>query len=223
VNQLILDAYQNDANLPRILKHLNSFIITTVKGEMIDIILPLEEQLSIRQQESLDGLVLKIDAMKTAEYTTIGPLGLGMILGGANEYELDQMKEFSKLLGVVFQIKDDWLNIFGSAEQQGKPCGTDVSEFKMTFLYSEVCKDPQMKRELLKYYGEKYPENKIDKNDLEAVRDIMTKSGAKQRVEERISSYLEECRNMLKGFDFIREEDKEILFGLILFMELRTR
>jgi 4-hydroxy-3-methylbut-2-enyl diphosphate reductase len=81
VNERILDAYQNDANLSHILKYFNNVVITTIKGEMIDVMLPLEEQLNIRQQESLDDLVLKIDTMKTAEYTIIGPLGLGMILG----------------------------------------------------------------------------------------------------------------------------------------------
>jgi (E)-4-hydroxy-3-methyl-but-2-enyl pyrophosphate reductase len=218
LNQMLLKAYRNNENLVKILECFNDIAITTIRGELIDVVLPLEERLCIEHDADIEDLVIKIDTMKTAEYTIIGPLVLGMILGGAKNDEMEKIRDFAKLLGIVFQIKDDWLNIFGSHEQ-GKPCGTDISKYKMTLLYADVCKDNDLKTELLKYYGKE----KIDDNDLQMVKRIMEKSGAKKQSECKISEYLETCKKKLEEMDFIDNEDKELLYGFILFLELRSR
>jgi 4-hydroxy-3-methylbut-2-enyl diphosphate reductase len=218
LNQMLLKIYQNHENFFKIMECFNDIVITTIKGEIIDIALPLEEQLCIEHDATIEDLVVKIDTMKTAEYTTIGPLVLGMILGGAKNDEIEKIKDFAKPLGIVFQIKDDLLNIFGTHEQ-GKPCTSDISEYKMTLLYAYICKDDKLKSELLKYYGKK----KISDDDLKMVQKIMEESGAKKRVESEISKYLETCKKKLEEINFIDNEDKDVLYGFILFLELRLR
>ena len=217
LNQRILDAYKNDKNLVSVLKYLNDIIITTIKGELMDIVLPLEEQLRIPNEGSLEEYVLKIDALKTAEYTTIGPFCLGLTLGGADKSDLEKFEKLLLYLGIAFQIKDDWLNIYGEQEQ-GKPVGNDISEFKMTLLYSEVCKHEEWKNRLLKYYGrENSPEI------VAAVKNIFEQTGAKEKARRVMTEYFEKCRALLPGITFKNEEDRDILLGFILFLELRSR
>jgi geranylgeranyl diphosphate synthase type I len=218
INERILNTYRKDKQLAGVLSYFNKLVMTTIKGEMLDIALPLEERLNIPHKENIEDYVFEIDTLKTAEYTTIGPLCLGLTLGGAERQYLEKFEELLKYLGIAFQIKDDWLNIYGTPEQ-GKPLANDISEFKMTLFYSEVCKNEKMKRKLLKYYGR---EN-LSAEDVAAVKEIFEESGAKEKAERTIAEHIEKCRDLLRKITFKNEDDKDILFGFILFLELRLR
>lgn len=60
-------------------------------------------------------------------------LRFGAIAGGAPEAELKLIEEYGKLIGLVFQIVDDLLDIEGSQEELGKSIGKDAGVDKATF------------------------------------------------------------------------------------------
>ncbi|MDR1838038.1 MAG: polyprenyl synthetase family protein [Treponema sp.] len=218
VNQIILDAYKNDKNLVPVLKCFNDIVIKTIKGELLDIVLPLEERLRIPHGRNLEDCVLEIDTTKTAGYTTVGPFCLGLTLGGAKPEELDKFIELLSCMGIAFQIQDDYLNIYGKQEQ-GKPVGNDICEYKMTLFYSEVCKHEEFKEQLLKYYGKK----NLSDEDLETVKNIFEKSGAREKIDTIKTEYFKKCRGLLDSITFAREDDKDILSGFISYLESRSR
>lgn len=57
----------------------------------------------------------------------------GAILAKASEQETEHLRTFSEQLGLVFQIKDDILDVEGNAEQMGKATGSDESKLKSTY------------------------------------------------------------------------------------------
>lgn len=57
----------------------------------------------------------------------------GAYLGGANEEERHYLGEFSRYLGLIFQVQDDVLDIIGDADQLGKPVGSDSENEKSTY------------------------------------------------------------------------------------------
>ena len=57
----------------------------------------------------------------------------GAMIGGANEIELDAVSSFGKKLGLLFQIKDDLLDVTQTTEQLGKTAGKDVQSAKATY------------------------------------------------------------------------------------------
>ena len=59
---------------------------------------------------------------------------LGAGLGGASEKEANSLYKFGYFLGLAFQIKDDYLEIFGNEESMGKSLGSDIDENKQTIL-----------------------------------------------------------------------------------------
>ena len=59
---------------------------------------------------------------------------LGAVLGGASEKEANNLYKFGYFLGLAFQIKDDYLEIFGNEESMGKSLGSDIDENKQTIL-----------------------------------------------------------------------------------------
>ncbi|MGE5282332.1 MAG: polyprenyl synthetase family protein [Chloroflexota bacterium] len=78
-------------------------------------------------------LLRTLHALKTgrliAASVTVVP-----ILEGLSEPETIPYRRFAAELGVLFQIVDDILDVTGSAEQLGKPRGTDERHGKLTYV-----------------------------------------------------------------------------------------
>ncbi|MFN3843547.1 MAG: polyprenyl synthetase family protein [Rehaibacterium terrae] len=58
---------------------------------------------------------------------------LGALVGGADAALLARLDRFAADLGLAFQIRDDLLDIEGSAEQLGKTAGKDAAQAKSTY------------------------------------------------------------------------------------------
>ncbi|MDE7408506.1 MAG: polyprenyl synthetase family protein [Muribaculaceae bacterium] len=63
-----------------------------------------------------------------------GAAKIGALIGGASSEDADRMYDFGMMLGVAFQIEDDYLDTFGNADTFGKPIGGDINNNKKTFL-----------------------------------------------------------------------------------------
>jgi geranylgeranyl diphosphate synthase type I len=82
-----------------------------------------------------DGDILDIYRYKTARYSFSLPLAAGWILGGGRGSVPPALQRLGEDLGLVFQIKDDELGLFGNAGTTGKPVGSDIRQGKKN-LYS---------------------------------------------------------------------------------------
>lgn len=58
----------------------------------------------------------------------------GAHLAGASDEELLALTKFADLLGLAFQITDDILDVTGTAEELGKPVGSDEKNHKSTYV-----------------------------------------------------------------------------------------
>jgi len=79
--------------------------------------------------------VLDIYRYKTARYSFSLPLAAGWMLAGGRGSVLPKLKRLGEDLGLVFQIKDDELGLFGSEKTLGKPVGSDIRQGKKTLFH----------------------------------------------------------------------------------------
>ena len=79
--------------------------------------------------------ILDTYRVKTARYSFSLPIALGWILGGGRAAALPVLRGLGEDLGLIFQIKDDELGLFGSPKATGKPVGSDIRQGKKT-LYA---------------------------------------------------------------------------------------
>ena len=79
------------------------------------------------------GEYLEMIRLKTAVLVACS-LKAGAIAGGAEMLEADLLYEFGRNLGMAFQLRDDYLDVFGEQEKFGKKIGNDIVSNKKTFL-----------------------------------------------------------------------------------------
>ncbi|MDD4569914.1 MAG: polyprenyl synthetase family protein [Tepidanaerobacteraceae bacterium] len=59
----------------------------------------------------------------------------GARLAGAPKEDLNKIKRFGEIIGLIFQIVDDILDIKGNEKLMGKPTGSDIKNKKNTFTH----------------------------------------------------------------------------------------
>ena len=76
--------------------------------------------------------VLDVARRKSGNYTVRRPLEIGAALAGCDDQVLAGLGGYGRAVGEAFQLRDDLLGVFGSAELTGKPIGDDLANRKAT-------------------------------------------------------------------------------------------
>lgn len=223
-NLMIAESYEGNEQLGRLVSYFDETVLETIRGELLDVVLPYEFQsLSDDEEERaklLERSVRDIYRLKTARYSVVGPLHLGMLLGRAEKEELQAMDLFAEDLGVAFQIQDDILGIYADPETLGKDVGSDISEYKQTILYAFVrAYAREYEEKLLLYYGKEH----VSEDDIAAVRNLFRESGALGFARSRMDACFKRAENLLGGMDFVHEEERRILRGFIAYLRSREK
>ena len=215
-NKIISEAYAKDKNLAKILNCFNDTVLNTIKGELLDVILPFRSKNTNIDQKTINNSVMEIYRLKTAYYTIIGPLSVGMMLAGSNDKKIKEISKFAERVGIAFQIQDDILGIY--SDQIGKVVGSDIKEFKQTILYSYIIKT-EYKDELLKYYGK----NELDDKVIKRVRELFEESGALKYAKDIMNKYYDEAIDILNYINWIDLDKKKILQGFVEYLRERNK
>lgn len=87
-----------------------------------------ENRFDVSQDEYMDMIFKKTSALIAAATKA------GAIMGGASDEIIDAMYEYGRLIGLAFQIQDDYLDLASDEETLGKPIGSDIAKGKMTII-----------------------------------------------------------------------------------------
>ena len=215
-NKIICDKYINNPNLGKILSNFNNTVLTTIRGELIDVLLPFHSKYNIIDNNKIEDNILEIYRLKTAYYTIIGPLSVGIILGGGDDNKLQDIERFGERIGIAFQIQDDILGIYSN--EMGKVKGSDIKEYKQTILYSYVL-NTKYKDELLKYYGME----DISDDNIEKVQNIFKDSGAYDYASNYMNKMYDEALEILNNINWISDDKKKILNGFVEYLRTRNK
>ncbi|HET9168505.1 MAG TPA: polyprenyl synthetase family protein [Actinospica sp.] len=138
---------------------------------------------------------LKIVRYKTAKYTIEHPLHIGGRLGGASPALLAAFTAYGVPLGEAFQLRDDLLAVYGDPERTGKSNLDDIAGARPTALVALGLRGAAAddREELLDLLGRA----DLTAHDLERVRKILERSGARERVEQLIAQRTRAARAAL--------------------------
>lgn len=138
----------------------------------------------------------KIAHLKTAHYSLIEPLTLGARLASAPASEVQKLEQFGVAAGIGFQLADDLLGMFGDEAITGKPATSDLREGKRTMLLQELGKRaPAGEQKRLQHI---VSNPRATEEEVEFVRQLAIKYGAKRAVETRIRACQHKALSVLK-------------------------
>ncbi|MEN4016926.1 MAG: short chain isoprenyl diphosphate synthase IdsA [Methanobacterium sp.] len=113
----------------RVIEALKTVVDSCIKiceGQALDI--SFEGKLDVKEDEYLTMIYKKTAALISAATKA------GAILGGGTEEQIEALSEYGRLIGLAFQIQDDYLDVIGDEDDIGKPVGSDIVEGKMTLI-----------------------------------------------------------------------------------------
>lgn len=116
----------DDSILRSVLDTFNDQALRVYEGQRLD--MDFEKETEVALDDYIEMIKLKTGALLG------GAAKIGALIGGASAEDAERMYEFGLMLGVAFQIEDDYLDTFGNADTFGKPIGGDINNNKKTFL-----------------------------------------------------------------------------------------
>ena len=170
------------------------------EGQQLD--MDYEKKIKISEEDYIEMIKLKTAVMLGA------CLKSGAIIGGANINDQENLYNFGINLGIAFQIKDDWLDVYGNPEIFGKKIGGDILCNKKTFLLVkalEVAKGEE-KKELLHWLNiSSEPDEKIS-----AIRQLYDKLSINKITHKELDKYYNQAIYALNKVS-IEAERKKVL------------
>ncbi len=166
----------------RAVETFSDVIVRVAVGELLDVDLSLKSLQDLTEHE-----ILKVYELKTAGYTTEGPLQIGAALGGATAAQRQLLSEYAVPLGIAFQIQDDILGMFGGRLEIGKDEGSDLIEAKRTplLLWAWQRSRPAARARLESLLLD--PEQA--RRELRFVRELIVQTGALDHAQELMAEH----------------------------------
>ena len=187
----------------------NNIAVKVCEGQQYDMNFEVENEIS-------EDDYLKMITLKTAVL-----IGFSLELGGliANKEKLitDQLYVAGENFGISFQLMDDYLDVFGSAEF-GKKIGGDISSNKKTYLIIKLLEKANStdKESVLKLMND----NKEEENKIKFIKGMMLKYQIDKIAKQKMDIYFDEG---MKTLSSISSKKNKILELKNYFEKMRER
>jgi geranylgeranyl diphosphate synthase type I len=130
---------------------LSAAVVQVVEGQCLD--LSLEGRAGAPQATYLRLVTMKTGALLGAA------MAAGAVLAGAPRAVAQQFDAAGRLLGLAFQVRDDWLGTWGDPQVTGKGRSGDLRRRKLTYpvVAAYEVATPVRRRELRRLFREREP------------------------------------------------------------------
>jgi len=151
--------------------------------------------------------------LKMIEYKTAVLVGaamkMGAIVAKASEKDQNGIYEFGRLLGVAFQLQDDYLDAFGNPKTFGKQVGGDIIENKKTFLYLKALHflGASEKLQLEQLFSVNLKDNQ---EKIETVKQFFIASGSAKATQNEIENYTKQAFSVLETLSISEEKKMQL-------------
>lgn len=142
--------------------------------------------------ERTEGVYLASIREKTASLISAA-CRIGAITAGLRRPQIDALTAFGEAFGMVFQIRDDVLDVIATDEELGKPAGNDLVEGVYTLPVIRALRMPQVGPELRNLLGAP-----LDVPERDKARDIVRASGAVEASVGVAAEWADRARSSLE-------------------------
>jgi geranylgeranyl diphosphate synthase type I len=164
--------------------------------------------------------ILQLYLYKTARYSFSLPLKTGGILGEGHPDLLAGLERCGQAFGLLFQLKDDELGLYGSEKELGKPVGSDLKECKKTLYYHYLRQ--KAKAEDMERFENICGNDSLSLTMVQEVRNMIEKYGIDEIITQRMEKLQNELEKEIAGLD-TTEKYRNVLYELLAFSLKRQK
>jgi len=181
------------------------------EGEAMDI------EFAKRFDVSIPEYMIMIEK-KTGQLYYLAGKG-GALIGKGNRNEIENLAKYGLLFGLMFQMKDDLLNILTKQSSLGKQkIGSDILNGKRTLMVVHTLSkaNEKQKKKLHKILGNP----KASQDDVLDIIDIFKKLGSIEYAQNKLNEFSSQAKELLEIFE--KSESKDFLTALAEYSVTRT-
>lgn len=184
------------------------------EGQALD--MSFEKRKWVTLNEYLRMIYMKTGALLEASAR------IGGIIAGTSKENVDLLGEYAKKIGIAFQIRDDYLGMYGKEELIGKAVYNDIRRGKKTFFVSLAYQkgDDELKALLDNLLGNQ----NAPREELEKLARKMESVGIKKEAEDYMEKLMNEAIKSVSSLvNTVNNEYIEILKELAIFIVKREK
>ncbi|MCI6774479.1 short chain isoprenyl diphosphate synthase IdsA [Methanobrevibacter boviskoreani] len=187
---LVITSKEDNISADRVAESLAVVADACVKiceGQALD--MGFEGNFDVQEEEYMEMIFKKTAAL------IAGACKAGAIVGGADSEVIDAMYEYGRLIGLAFQIQDDYLDVISDEKDLGKPVGSDIVEGKMTLMVVKALSEAneEDKEKLVKILSD--PES--PQEDVDIAIDLFNKYGSIEYAHDVALSNVNKAKEIL--------------------------
>ena len=190
------DAGADAATIMDAARRLNRATLRMIEGQYLD--LTFEQRLDVEVDEYLAMVERKTGAMMGVS------LALGAVFAGAEAERADALDRAGQALGRCFQMRDDWLGIWGDSDTLGKPTNADIRRRKKSYpvLFALREASSEVRRRLLEIYSDpRYDHEDLSDDVVDRVHTDLSEVGADRATDRAANDELHAFRRELASCD----------------------
>jgi len=169
------------------------------EGQQYDMNFELEKNISI--DDYMEMIRLKTAVLIAAA------LKIGAISARASAKDCNLIYDFGIMIGLAFQLRDDFLDAFGDVDVFGKPIGNDIITNKKTYLYLKAYQKADIEK--MNQLDRAFEMKGSDK--VKKVLSIYGELDIKTETESKIEQLHDDAMKILAETN-IKEENKKELY-----------
>ena len=200
----LADVYMSrvdDVYFREVMATFHTTSIEIAEGQQYD--MDFETRSDVTEAEYIEMIRLKTSVLLACA------LKIGAILGGASKEDAEHLYRLGESIGLAFQLRDDYLDVYGDPKVFGKKIGGDILCNKKTYLYINALRlADQEQRAALDYWAtatDIVPEEKVA-----AVTAIYTALGLPEMSRNIEEQYYRRAQASLEALS-VAEDKKQVL------------
>lgn len=193
-------------------QYFMKMIDEVIIGQMIDV--------DIMTRDRVDTSLIETKMLlKTAGYTFVRPMQIGVALAGKSAEMEDFCVQFGQALGLAFQTQDDILDLVADPGKIQKSVLSDIREHQHTFLTQYVFENGTKEdiRDLSAVWG-----SEIRPTDQQAIVGLFERTGALDFAKTKVQEYLQQARELVEKNTELDQMGKESLVFLVDYIGNRS-
>ena len=191
-----------DDKLRQVMDLFYQTVVEVCEGQQYD--MDFESREVVSEEEYLEMIRLKTAVLPAACLKT------GAIVAGAPEEDQKLLYRFGELIGLAFQLRDDWLDVYGDLEAFGKKTGGDIVANKKTWLYIKALDkaDKKQQENLIKAFSD---ESLEDDEKIRLVTSVYDELNISDDAQQKMKKYYALASVKMDRIDLPGEQKSELI------------